>query len=98
MPTTFGSRDATFGAKMGKADFSVKYISSLLKKNNGNNDINNDKLSTDSEKLGNCLLKDDKIKAYIMKYAGSETAFLKDVPEAYLRMTLLGETGTTRNS
>jgi hypothetical protein len=50
------------------------------------------------EPLGDCLIKDDKTKAFIQKYAGSESAFLKDVPEAYLRMTLLGQTGTGRNS
>ena len=86
VPTTFGTRDATFGAKMGKADFGTKYLSQLLKS----------KGSPDA--LGSCLVKDDKTKAFVQKYAGSETAFLKDVPEAYLRMTLLGETGTNRNS
>ena len=85
VPTTFGARDATFGAKMGRADFGVKYLSQLLK-------------SKGSDALGNCLVKDDKTKAFVQKYAGSETAFLKDVPEAYLKMTLLGETGTGRNS
>ena len=85
VPTTFGARDATFGARMGKADFGVKYLSQLLK-------------SKGPDALGNCLVKDDKTKAFVQKYATSETAFLKDVPEAYLRMTLLGETGTNRNS
>lgn len=85
VPTTFGTRDATFGAKMGRADFGSKYLSQLLK-------------SKGPDALGNCLVKDDKTKAFVQKYAGSETAFLKDVPEAYLRMTLLGETGTGRNS
>ena len=86
VPTSFGSRDATFGAKMGKADFGVKYLSTLLKS------------KSDPDALGGCLVKDDKTKAFVQKYAGSETAFLKDVPEAYLKMTLLGETGTNRNS
>ena len=31
VPTTFGARDAIYGAKMGKGDFGVKYLKDLLK-------------------------------------------------------------------
>jgi len=86
VPVSFGAREATYGARVGKADFGVKYLSQLLK-NKGT-----------PEPLGDCLIKDDKTKAFIQKYAGSESAFLKDVPEAYLRMSQLGQTGTGRNS
>eukprot|EP01041_Mallomonas_annulata_P006885 gene6885-13961_t len=87
VPTTFGTRDAIFGAKLGKADFGSKYLASLIKNKN-----------TATDNLSSILLGDNQVKSFVQKYATNEAAFLKDVPEAYLRMTLLGQEYTTRNS
>ena len=87
VPTTFGSRDAMYGAKIGKADFGAKYFSSILK-----NKISND------DKLASILLNNQEIKAYVQKYATNEPAFIKDVTDAYLQLTNIGQELTTRNS
>lgn len=87
VPTTFGSREAMYGAKMGKGDFGVKYFKDLLS--------GKDKVGGVYAQL---LLDDPKVKTFVQKYAGNEAAFLKDVPEVYLRLTLLGQTSTTRNA
>jgi len=89
VPTTFGARDAIFGAKMGKADFGSKFLTSVLK-----NKVDDPSL----KKIAACLLADGDLKSYVQKYASNEAAFLKDVPSAYLKLTLLGESYTTRNS
>ena len=41
---------------------------------------------------------DANLRSIVMKYATNQPAFIKEVPEAYLRLTLLGEAYTTRNS
>lgn len=87
VPTTFGSRDAMYGAKMGKGDFGSKYFQNLIK---GKFDP--------SDKIGPCLAGDEKLREYIKKYAGSETALKLDIVEAYSRLNLLGQAYTTRNS
>ena len=87
VPTTFGARDAIYGAKMGKADFGVTYLKSILKAKN-----------QQESPLAKCLTENPDVKFFAQKYAQSEAAFVKDVPEAYLRLTLLGEAYTTRNS
>jgi hypothetical protein len=87
VPTTFGARDAMYGAKMGKADFGTTYLASLLKKG-----------PSSADPIGKILISNDQTKAFVQKYATNQVAFLQDVPEAYLRMTLLGETYTNRNS
>jgi hypothetical protein len=89
VPTTFGARDAIYGAKIGKADFGVTYLNQLVK---------DSKKGAPIDPLGNILLSNDKTKAFVTKYASSKVAFLEDVPEAYLKLTLLGEAYTTRNS
>ena len=38
------------------------------------------------------------VRAFVSKYAANEPAFLKEVAEVYLKLTLLGEAYTTRNS
>eukprot|EP00607_Mallomonas_marina_P001632 CAMPEP_0182432028 /NCGR_PEP_ID=MMETSP1167-20130531/53435_1 /TAXON_ID=2988 /ORGANISM="Mallomonas Sp, Strain CCMP3275" /LENGTH=323 /DNA_ID=CAMNT_0024619057 /DNA_START=110 /DNA_END=1081 /DNA_ORIENTATION=+ len=86
VPSTFGSRDAMYGAKVGKADFGSKYLLSLLK-GKGPQDA-----------LSKILLDDPQVKTFVQKYATNEGAFVKDVPEAYLRLTNVGQEFTTRNS
>jgi hypothetical protein len=85
VPTTFGSRDAMYGAKLGKGDFSSRYFSLLLKSKN-------------PDVLGKMLLDDPALKAMVQKYAGNDVAFVADVQGTYLRLGLLGEAYTTRNS
>ena len=84
VPTTFGTRDAMFGAKMGKGDFGSKYFSQILKGK--------------TDDLSEILLGDPKLKALVQKYASSEAAFIQDVQQVYLKMTLLGQASTTRNA
>jgi len=86
VPTTFGARDAIYGAKLGKADFGSKYLSSVIKGKGG------------QDTLGRVLLEDPQVKVFVQKYASNEGAFLKDVPDAYLRLTLVGQAYTNRNS
>jgi hypothetical protein len=74
------------GAKIGKGDFSSKYLSGLLRSKGV------------SDKLGACLLADGACRALVEKYASNEPAFKQDVAEVYLRLTLLGEVYSTRNS
>jgi hypothetical protein len=38
------------------------------------------------------------VKEFVKKYASSEAALMKDMPEAYLKLTLLGQAYTGRNS
>jgi hypothetical protein len=87
VPQTFGSRDAIYGSKMGKGDFSNKYLLNVLK----------GKYVLEAQ-LGSILLENPEVKSYVVKYAGNNSAFLTDLPEAYLKLTLLGESYTTRNS
>lgn len=86
VPTTFGARDAIYGSKVGKGDFGSQYFKDLLK----------GKASGDA--VGNALLADANSKAMIQKYAGNEDAFVKEVTDAYFKLTQLGEAYTTRNS
>eukprot|EP01038_Epipyxis_sp_PR26KG_P010643 gene10643-14295_t len=86
VPTTFGARDAMYGAKIGLGDFSTKYISNILKK------------PDDNDSYANILLNDIKLKAILLKYNKNDVVFIKDVSESYLKMTLLGGKYTTRNS
>ena len=86
VPTTFGARDAIYGAKMVKGDFGNKYLQMLVKGKTGQDD------------LKSALMDDQKIKAAVMKYASNEAAFLKNLPDAYLKLTKLGEAYITRNS
>ncbi|KAJ1435654.1 heme peroxidase [Ochromonadaceae sp. CCMP2298] len=85
VPTTFGSRDAMYGAKLGKGDFSSRYLSLLLK-------------SKSPDPLGKIMLDDPALKAVVQKYAGADAAFVADVQGTYLKLGLLGEAYTTRNS
>lgn len=90
VPVTFGARDAMYGAKIGNSDFGVGYLNSILK-SKGNN-------IKELDSIGQCILSDPKLKAMAQKYGSNQAAFLKEVPEVYLKLTLLGETYTTRNS
>lgn len=74
------------GAKIGKGDFSSRYLSGLLRSKGG------------ADRLGACLLADGACRALVEKYASNEPAFKQDVAEVYLRLTLLGEVYSTRNS
>lgn len=113
VPSTFGSRDKMFGTKIyltlellrygllywlllflfapigkkiGKGNFGVGYLSKAVKG------------KSPDDNLQSVLLGDPQITEVAKKYASSETAFLKDLQEAYLRLTLLGQTYSTRNS
>ena len=88
VPSTFGERSQIYGKKMGKADFGTTYLSSISGKRG----------PAESDALGKLLLLDPKVKIFVLKYATNPVAFLKEVPEAYLRLSLLGEAYTTRNS
>lgn len=87
VPSSFGARDAMYGAKMGKADFGGKYFQALLKGKGGKGDL-----------LGKILMEDAAMKALVQKYATNEPAFKAEIGDAYLKMTLLGASYTTRNS
>jgi hypothetical protein len=89
VPVTFGSRDEIFGQKIGKSDFGVTFLSNLLSKSSR---------VADTDSIGRCILADAQLKALAQKYASNQAAFVKEVPEVYLKLTLLGETYTTRNS
>ena len=88
VPSTFGERSQAYGKKMGKADFGTSYLASISGK----------KGPAEGDALGKLLLLDPKVRAFVQKYAGNGAAFAKEVPEAYLRLSLLGEAYTTRNS
>lgn len=85
VPSTFGSRDKMYGAKMGKGNFGTTYLKALQK---GSSDDN----------LRAVLTGDPQVLEIVKKAAGSDTNFQRDVAEAYLKMTLLGEAYSTRNS
>lgn len=87
VPVTFGAKDAIYGAKVGKADFSSKYLSNLIKKKGDSND-----------ELGQVLLNIPQCLTFIQKYKDNDKGFVNDVREAYLRLTSLGEQYTNRNS
>lgn len=87
VPTTFGARDAIFGAKVGAGDFGTVYLTSLLK-----NKIN----SNDS--LGRCILAQTNAKSILAKYIGNDIAYRKDVADTFAKLTQIGAAYTTRNS
>jgi len=87
VPSSFGARDAMYGAKMGKADFGGKYFQSILKGKTAKNDP-----------FGRLLVDEPAMKALVQKYATNELAFKQELAEAYLKMTLLGAAYSTRNS
>jgi len=82
--TTFGARDAMYGSKLGKADFSTKFLAQLLK---------NSKKGGDVDVLAQTILGDDQAKTFVQKYAQNEAAFKKDVTDSYLALTQLGKAG-----
>ncbi len=85
VPSTFGAESAKYGARMGKGDFGSKYLASCIKgsKDSGLNEV----LSSNTE-----------VKEFVKKYGTNEKAFKEDVVEAYLKLTLLGQIYSTRNS
>lgn len=87
VPSTFGARDAIFGAKVGAGDFGTKYVMSILK-----NQLN------PSDSLGKCLIAQSVTKPFLSKYIGNDISYRKDVADAYTRLTQVGEAYTTRNS
>lgn len=86
VPVTFGTRDAIYGAKVGKADFGVKYLLNILKKGGGD------------DKLAKILLEDAQVKSYVVKYSSNERAFVQDLADSYLKLTSVGKEFTNRNS
>ena len=91
VPSTFGSRDKTYGAKIGQANFGVNYLVSVTKSSGKTNTVSNDNLKS-------VLLGDPIIKESFKKYASNKLAFITDLKNAYLKLTLLGEAYSTRNS
>lgn len=87
VPTTFGSPDKKYGAKMGKADFGTTYLSRLLKSNGDADDP-----------LRLVLLGNSNVLEFVKKYAKNEVSFISELQELYQRMTVLGEAYSTRNS
>ena len=75
-----------YGAKMGKGNFGTGYLKGLLKS------------SSIEDNLKPILIGDTQVLEIIKKATGSDTNFQKDVGEAYLKLTLLGEAYSTRNS
>ena len=87
VPTTFGSPDKKYGAKMGKASFGSSYLQKIIKKGG------------DSDNLSALLVNGPATaKELVKKYASTETAFIKDIQDVYAKLTLLGESYSTRNS
>lgn len=87
VPVSFGKRDEIYGKKVGKADFGSKYLQQVLKSNPSNLDP-----------IGKCLVAIPEVKSLVQKYASNEAAFIKDISDVYLKLTLLGEEYTTRNN
>ena len=85
VPSTFGSRDKMYGKKMGKGDFGTAYLQSVVK-------------GKAKDNLSGLLTSDPQVLEIVKKYAGSKNSFQKDVGEAYLKLTLLGQAYSTRNS
>ena len=85
VPSTFGSRDKMYGKKIGQGNFGTSYLQSVAK-------------GKAKDNLQPVLTTDPQILETVKKYAGSSTAFQKDVAEAYLKLTLLGQVYSTRNS
>lgn len=48
--------------------------------------------------LDKALLEDPQLASFVKKYGGNDNAYVKDVAEAYQKIVLLGQKGTTRNS
>ena len=75
-----------YGAKMGKGNFGTTYLKNLQKG------------SSSEDNLKTLLTGDPQVLEIVKKASGSDTSFQKDVAEAYLKLTLLGEAYSTRNS
>jgi len=88
VPSTFGSPDKKYGAKMGRADFGVQYLKRLLKSSSSS--------SSDPQRL--VLLDEPNVREYVKKYASNEVSFISELQELYQKMTILGEAYSTRNS
>eukprot|EP00640_Fibrocapsa_japonica_P003139 CAMPEP_0113942052 /NCGR_PEP_ID=MMETSP1339-20121228/7828_1 /TAXON_ID=94617 /ORGANISM="Fibrocapsa japonica" /LENGTH=332 /DNA_ID=CAMNT_0000946361 /DNA_START=171 /DNA_END=1169 /DNA_ORIENTATION=+ /assembly_acc=CAM_ASM_000762 len=86
IPRSFGAPDAMFGAKIGTEKFSNKYVVDLLK--------NKNKASL----IGKIILENEASASFAQKYSSSNQNYIKDVDEAYRKMTLLGAKYTNRNS
>lgn len=86
IPSSFGSRDDTFGSKIGKSNFGTNYISTLLtKKETG-------------DPISQFLQKQNNLKTNLGKYLGNDVLYKKDVSNLYLKISTLGSQFTTRNS
>lgn len=86
VPTTFGSRDAIYGMKVGKSDFGSTYFRAILQ----------DQLPLDA--IGTTLVSNPTTKEVVVKYANNDASFRSDLVKTYLKLTSLGELYTTRNS
>lgn len=88
IPSTFGTRDDIFGAKIGNSDFGTEYIKALLAKKSP---PSNDPITT-------FLLAQPNVKSILGKYIGNDPVYRKDVSNVYLKLSTLGSQFTTRNS
>lgn len=85
IPSTFGRSDEKFGSKVSNS-FSSKYFKQVLEKKGG------------VEPYSKLLYSDSVLKGNVQKYADNSKAFIEDLKAAYLRLGLLGEEYSTRNS
>lgn len=81
VPSTFGRRDETFGAKLEINDFGSKFASIVLKGKNG----------ASAGIFATAVLGDPQVKAAAQKYVSNDKAFKEDVIATYLKLTNLGE-------
>ena len=72
---------------MGKGNFGTTYLSKIVKGKADGDD-----------NLRSVFQGDTQVMEAAKKYASSQTAFLKDLQESYLKLTLLGQAYSTRNS
>lgn len=86
VPVTFGARDGIYGQKVGKTDFGSGYFRNLLK----------EQLPQDA--LGTTLISNPTTKTIVAKYANNDAGYCRDLINAYLKLTRLGEVYSTRNS
>jgi hypothetical protein len=86
VPSTFGSREDIFGAKIGKGNFGVGYLIEVLKGN---------KID---DLISQVILSQPNAKPILSKYIGNDSVYRKDVAEAYGKLTQIGESYTNRNA
>jgi hypothetical protein len=93
VPTTFGARDAIYGAKMGSAGFGSTFLRQVFQPSKKDKALDGEGLA-----IAQLLRSEAALTSLGSKYAGNQPAFLNDLAEAYLKLTSIGEAYTTRNS